>query len=515
MRGGVRHTLATAAVGLSVLGVAAAATAPAPKVVATVGLGKPLTGADTATLRLVSKVPLSGVRIVTRGGAKRLVTVRLRAGTPRTLNVSTLLRHPKVKGLQIIARPGLVLSGKSRPRLAVTRVPVGQQPPTQPPGPGDTTPPSGVGAVNAASTRTDLTLSWSPSTDNVGVTGYRVDIAGLPSVVAGGPSYTATGLECGRPYQVTVAARDAAGNLGTATTITATMAACPVIAAVGDIACPAGQLVTAVGCRHSFVANTIRAINPDVFVMLGDAQYDSSSASLLSGSYIPAFNDLLPRTRAVQGNHDFDVELGTNANASANGYFNYFGAAAGGSFGGSYYSFDIGTWHMVVLNSNCSVGSTQVPACATQLAWLQSDLAATRQPCIGAAWHHPRWSSFPSSVGNPYADNPALGPWVQALYNKGADLVLSGHAHHYERIGPVNPSEQLDTARGLNFWVVGTGGRDLRQPTAPRASSVVRQAGTFGPLKLTLGARSYSWEFVTESGAAFTDTGSATCRAKA
>jgi hypothetical protein len=196
------------------------------------------------------------------------------------------------------------------------------------------------------------------------------------------------------------------------------------------------------------------------------------------------------------GNHDYDY--------GGSGYFNYFGAAAGDPTRG-YYSYDLGSWHVIVLNSNCN----QIGGCdigSPQEQWLRTDLAANPAPCTVAYWHHPLFTSS-NSV------DPAtfMRPMWQDLYNAGVDLVLNGHAHVYERFAPQNPSGGADPTRGIREITVGTGGAELHTFWTPVANSEVRNQTTWGVLKVTLNASSYSWQFVPVAGQTFTDSGSTAC----
>jgi 3',5'-cyclic AMP phosphodiesterase CpdA len=187
----------------------------------------------------------------------------------------------------------------------------------------------------------------------------------------------------------------------------------------------------------------------------------------------------------------------------AAGYFGAFGAAAGEAPLG-WYSYDLGAWHIVVLNSNC-----EVVGCATggsQESWLREDLADHPAACTLAIWHHPRWSS-----GSTHGPTTAVTPLFTALYEAGAEVLLSGHEHNYERFAPLNPAGVTDHARGIRQFVVGTGGRSHYPFGPPLPASEVRNDNTYGVLALTLRANSYQWQFVPEAGKTFTDSGSTNC----
>jgi acid phosphatase type 7 len=205
--------------------------------------------------------------------------------------------------------------------------------------------------------------------------------------------------------------------------------------------------------------------------------------------------------RPMPGNHEYDTR-------GAAGYFHYFGRAAGDP-GKGYYSYDLGEWHIVALNSNCKeeeVGGCE--ASSQQVRWLKADLAANKdQRCTLAYMHHPRFSS-----GKEHGNIHYVKPLWEALYEAGADVVLSGHEHNYERFAPQTPAGRADPQRGIREFVVGTGGGKGHYPISePIAISEVHNDETYGVLKLTLRPKSYEWRFVPEEGETFTDSGSARC----
>jgi hypothetical protein len=188
----------------------------------------------------------------------------------------------------------------------------------------------------------------------------------------------------------------------------------------------------------------------------------------------------------------------------ARDYFQYFGATAG-ELGKGYYSYDLGAWHIVVLNSLCWAAAG-CAAGSPQESWLRADLAAHATECTLAYWHHPRFSS------GLHGNLIPVQPFWQALYDNGADVVLNAHDHLYERFAPQDPNGAADSARGIREFIVGTGGRShSRFGPAILSTSEVRNADTFGVLKLTLHATSYEWEFIPEAGKSFTDSGAAAC----
>jgi hypothetical protein len=243
------------------------------------------------------------------------------------------------------------------------------------------------------------------------------------------------------------------------------------------------------GGNAEATARQLDGIGGTVFT-LGDNAYASGTAADFQNCYEPTWGRHKGRTRPAPGNHDY-------ATASAAPYYAYFGFNAGPS-GLGYYSFPLGAWHIISLNSNVAAdgGSAQV-------AWLRADLAATTTTrCTLAYWHHPLFSSGPN--GN----NDTMREIYRILYNANADLVLVGHDHLYERFAPQDPDGRLDTARGLRQFVVGTGGVPLYDFQAIKPNSEIRLR-THGVIRLTLSSDRYDWDFLAISGPG--DNGSAAC----
>lgn len=283
------------------------------------------------------------------------------------------------------------------------------------------------------------------------------------------------------------------------------LAADPVIAAVGDISCdPAdpsfnGGAGTATNCRMGATSDLLVGRGLDAVLVLGDNQYENGTLAKFQASYDPTWGRLKAITRPVVGNHEY-------LTPGAAGYYSYFGAAAGDPAKG-YYSFDLGAWHVVVLNSNCgAVGGCH--AGSPQEQWLVADLAAHPDRCTLAAWHHPRFSS------GPHGNDASTDAFWRALYAAGADLVLTGHDHIYERFAPQDPDGDVDPGRGIRQFVVGTGGKNLTSFPVVRANSEVRNADTYGVLELTLRPAGYEWKFLpagSTTGNTFTDSGTVAC----
>ena len=264
----------------------------------------------------------------------------------------------------------------------------------------------------------------------------------------------------------------------------------PVLAAAGDIACaPASVVGTA--CRHKAVSDKILAGGVTTVLALGDIQYPNGTLPAFRGSFDPTWGRFKPWIRPVPGNHEYGT-------AGAAGYFDYFGAAAGARARG-YYSFDVGTWHVVALNSERDLAPT-----GAQLAWLRADLAAHPARCVAAFWHKPRWSS------GGHGDNVAMAPFFRALYEHRAELVLSGHDHDYERFVPLDPNGVRDNARGVVQIVSGAGGRSLR-PVTGRATTAARDATSYGYSRLALNADSVDVSFVPAVGS-YRDSTRIACR---
>jgi acid phosphatase type 7 len=277
----------------------------------------------------------------------------------------------------------------------------------------------------------------------------------------------------------------------------------PIVVAAGDIACGTG---TAAGlpCRQAATAGLIGTIAPAAVLPLGDIQYENATLADFNTYYGPTWGVYKSITWPAAGNHEYQT-------AGAAGYFDYFngvGVQSGraGDRSKGYYSFNLGAWHLVAINSNCAaIGGCG--AGSPQEQWLRADLAANPAVCTLAYWHHPRFSS--GAAGN----NSSLQPIWQALYDYGADLVLAGHDHEFERFAPQTATGTFDLAKGVRSFVVGTGGKDRRAFATIRANSEFRDNSSLGVLKLTLHADSYDWQFVPIPGDPLADAGTATCQA--
>jgi hypothetical protein len=229
---------------------------------------------------------------------------------------------------------------------------------------------------------------------------------------------------------------------------------------------------------------------------LGDLAYPNGSATNFARCFDPSWGRHRGRMRPAVGNHEY-------VTSGAGAYFRYFGPAAGNPNRG-YYSYDLGDWHVVVLNSNCD--RVACAAGSAQERWLRADLAAATQRCTLAYWHHPLFTS-----GANHAGEVAVRPLYRALYDAGVEVVLAGHNHQYERFAPLSPDGAYDPARGIRSFVVGTGGGSHYPFGTVQRLSEARNSTAYGLLRLTLRATSYSWQFVPEPGRTFRDSGTGTC----
>ena len=230
----------------------------------------------------------------------------------------------------------------------------------------------------------------------------------------------------------------------------------PVVAVAGDVACSPsdanfnGGAGTATGCHMNTTAGLVQSMNPQEVFALGDEQYNSGSLSDFNASYDKSWGAFKSKTLPVVGNHEYGT-------SGAGGYFNYFGDSATPLQRGcrsncnGYYSFDVGAWHIAVINTECTRinGGAGCAAGSPQATWLDGDLQGHQ--CTMVLGHRPRWSS------NSFA-SADIAPLISVMYNRGVDLYMTGHSHSYERFAPQNPAGARDDAAGIPEIVVGTGG---------------------------------------------------------
>jgi hypothetical protein len=265
----------------------------------------------------------------------------------------------------------------------------------------------------------------------------------------------------------------------------------PILVGAGDIA----DCADLSGAEAT--AKLLDAIPGTVFTA-GDNAYEEGTAEQFRDCYGKTWGRHKSRTRPSVGNHEFH-------SGGATPYFDYFGASAGDPKTG-YYSYDLGTWHIIVLNSECA----EVGGCAQGSAeekWLREDLKSHPSVCTLSYWHKPLFSS-----GAKHGNDPEMKSFWQDLYDAKATIVINGHDHDYERFAPQNPEGKPDAVRGIREFVVGTGGKSHRPFGTPLPTSEVRNDDTYGVLKLTLHPKSYAWEFIAEAGKTFHDSGSGSCR---
>ena len=289
----------------------------------------------------------------------------------------------------------------------------------------------------------------------------------------------------------------------------------PVVAAAGDIACdPASPFFNdgegeRIRCGQRVTSDLLFKIDLSAILALGDLQYQDGQLAKFTQSFDTTWGRLKPLMRPVVGNHEYRVP-------GAAGYFDYFngvGQTSGpaGPRGAGYYSFDLGGWHVVALNSECSEAAPAAgaPACVAgspQERWLRADLAAHPRQCTLAMFHHPLISS-----GLLRSVNVRVAALWQALTDYGVDVALVGHDHAYERFAPINAAGARDPVRGVREFVVGTGGKSLRRDAWFAPNSQLRDTDVLGVLALTLRPTGYSWNFVNAGAPRFTDSGSAAC----
>src|SRR2546425_7002360 len=395
---------------------------------------------------------------------------------------------------------------------------------------------SGVATVNGSGLVTGVTVGPATITaTSEGQSGTSsITVTAVP-VAAVAVSTASTSVQQGATVQLTATPKDASGtplpgrtvswvssNTGVATvngsglvagvtagsaTITATSegknGSATVIVTSGS-----GTTVTLVGAgdiaecgddTDDSTAALLGRIGGTVFTV-GDNAYPDGYYQDYANCWAPSWGKYQAIVHPAAGNHEYhDI-----TSSGGDDYYRYFYRDHGTIVGDSakfYYSYDLGAWHVVVLNTviDMSAGSPQEQ-------WLRADLAASTKRCTVAYMHYPRFSS-----GANHGSDAEVQPLWQALYDNGAEIAIAGHDHEYERFAPQTPDGQLDTQRGIRSFVVGTGGGGLYSFATPLPNSEVRNSSTWGVLALTLGDGTYSWQFVPITGQTFTDSGSGTC----
>ena len=255
----------------------------------------------------------------------------------------------------------------------------------------------------------------------------------------------------------------------------------------------AGDIADCSSSGDEATAALLDGIQGTVF-SAGDNAYGDGSAVNFAQCYQASWGRHKARTRPSPGNHDYQT-------SGAADYYTYYGANAGEA-GKGFYSYDLGDWHVVSLNSNVAMSAGSV-----QESWLRADLAASTATCTLAYWHHPRFSS-----GTKHGSTGSTAPLWQALNDAGAEIVVSGHEHNYERFAQQAPDGTADVVRGIREFVVGTGGASHYDDLGTQLpNSEAFDGTTWGVLKLTLSPGGYAWQFVPVAGGTFTDSGSGSC----
>jgi 3',5'-cyclic AMP phosphodiesterase CpdA len=231
---------------------------------------------------------------------------------------------------------------------------------------------------------------------------------------------------------------------------------------------------------------------PGTVFTTGDNVYPRGTAEEFQRCYEPTWGRFKARTFPSPGNHDY-------YSPNAVPYYAYFGKNAGPS-GRGYYSYSVGAWHIVSLNSNIDAQTG-----SAQERWLRADLAAHPRPCTLAYWHHPVFSS------GGHGNDPKMKDIWQTLSDFKADVIVNGHDHNYERFTPQTAEGQADLQNGIREFVVGTGGAELRASAVTQPQSEVFNTQTYGIIKFTLHSKSYDWEFIPVQGQTFTDKGTGNC----
>lgn len=258
----------------------------------------------------------------------------------------------------------------------------------------------------------------------------------------------------------------------------------------------AGAIASCASANDEATAEILSTVPGTVFTV-GDHAYPSGTANEFAACYGASWGVVRDRTRPAVGTRDY-------VTADAAGYFGYFGAAAGAPDKG-YYAYNLGTWRIYVLNSNCA----KVGGCgkgSPQEFWLRADLRAHPDACIGAYWQTARFSS------GRFADDVRMEPFWADLYASGAEFVINGHDHNYQRYAPLTPAGKVDRATGIREFIVGTGGNGHTALSTAGAEN--REAGSdqaYGVLRLTLHPTGYEWQFLATPKAPFTDSGAESC----
>jgi hypothetical protein len=359
----------------------------------------------------------------------------------------------------------------------------------------DTTPSLAGTAGSAVGDPETVTLKLHPGSDT-----SAPAIRTITATRDGDDSYAAETTPAITPgtYTAVATQTDRVGNTGTSSTRTFTVppgstdvGPSPTIVAAGDIAACGGTT-----SGEGQTAAQIESLPSATVLTLGDNAYPNGTAAEFANCYDPVWGRFKDRTKPAAGGHDYNTP-------GAAGYYGYFGAAAGDPSEG-YYSYDLGSWHVVTLNANCPQVSCDAGDAQEQ--WLRADLAANSSSCTLAVLHEPRFSSGAVHGGT----TDGIDLW-HALYEDGAEVVLSGDDHLYERFLPQTPDGDLDYAHGITQFVVGTGGFYIYDFAATEVNSDYQQNTSYGVLKATLHPDRFAYKYLRTDGNPSTDSGSIDC----
>ncbi len=376
---------------------------------------------------------------------------------------------------------------------------------------------SGVKQMVAANVPWKITETWNEWGEGSGVEpadAVNQVNSGTATIKTGSPAFKNTYVDILNRNLPALEQGTGVGNVTPSPSLSAgpTTSVDPVIAAIGDMVC--GAASTGAACKHMQTADLVLQMNPVWVLTLGDIQYEAGSASDFANFYQPSWGRLKAKTKPVVGNHEYGTP-------GAKGYYDYFNGVniqngQAGDRTKGYYSFDVGTWHIVVLNSNCAKAGGCKKG-SPQEQWLIQDLATHPTACSILAMHHPLW------VSQRGYENIELQPLFEDFYNAGGDVALVGHSHFYERFAPQTPLSypfRIADPNGIREFVIGTGGRNTYLPDELDQLSEVRsnKSNIFGALKLTLHPNSYEWKFIEIPGqtasAITSDTGIGQCHGK-
>ena len=453
------------------------------------------------------------------GYSRRTVSI------PKRVHGRIVRRHGRivyVKVQRCVKTPKRKPTSPASPPAGTPTSPTAPQPPGTPTGtspsptsPGSSAPvntalPTITGSPTQGSTLSASIGAWTNAPTSYAYQWQRCNTGGCQNLTGQTSStYLLGSSDAGSTVRVSVTAQNASGSASAISAVTSTVTSNggssgdPVVVAVGDIAQPPGCSP----CEQAATATLAQSLHPNAVLVLGDNQYDDGSFSEYTASYDLTWGqDFNAIVHPAPGNHEYST-------SGAAGYFEYFGGkGVTTNPPGGYYSFNLGSWHIVALNSNCSDSkgcSDAIDGGATsaEITWLKSDLAANTKPCVLATWHHPLfsdgWTLGTAGVGG------GIAQLWSTLYSAHADVVLNGHDHLYERYTQEDLSGAATTS-GIREFVVGTGGEGLNGLTASPSTLQASDSRDFGVLVLTLHGSSYSWQFVT-TGHVPVDSGTADC----